>query len=148
MLLFVIKHYLLKQRVNFNLPYANHLQNEMSRWISQPGKAHKYYILGFLNGLLPCGLVYIALGTAALSGSMQGSALVMLGFGLGTAPALIALVLFKQKLKAHWSFKRWVPLVVGLTSVLMVLRGLDLGIPYISPKLNVSSGSIENCCSK
>jgi sulfite exporter TauE/SafE len=49
---------------------------------------------GALWGLLPCGLVYGALGLAALAGSPQGGARVMLAFGAGTLPALIVVSLF------------------------------------------------------
>lgn len=51
-------------------------------------------LLGMLWGWLPCGLVYSALVTALASGSMQGGALVMLAFGLGTLPNLLAIGLF------------------------------------------------------
>lgn len=48
--------------------------------------------LGFLNGFLPCGLVYAALAMAAASGSALGGALLMTAFGLATVPALFAVV--------------------------------------------------------
>jgi sulfite exporter TauE/SafE len=49
---------------------------------------------GAVWGLLPCGLVYGALGLAALAGSAQGGARVMLAFGAGTLPALIVVAAF------------------------------------------------------
>ncbi len=92
-------------------------------------------LIGLLNGLLPCGLVYAALGGAAATGSMMEGALFMLLFGVGTSTALVALssfgtyltVAFRQKLR------RAVPVVVGVMAMLLILRGLGLGIPYVSP---------------
>lgn len=49
------------------------------------------FAIGLGWGLLPCGLVYGALLLALLSGSALGGALVMLAFGLGTLPNLLAL---------------------------------------------------------
>lgn len=48
-------------------------------------------LLGLLWGWLPCGLVYSVLLAAALAGSARGGALTMLGFGLGTLPAMSTL---------------------------------------------------------
>jgi uncharacterized protein len=92
-------------------------------------------LIGLLNGLLPCGLVYAALGGAAATGSMLQGALFMLLFGMGTSSALAALssfgaylnVTFRQKLR------KAVPVVVGVMATLLILRGLGLGIPYVSP---------------
>lgn len=47
--------------------------------------------LGLVWGWLPCGLVYTALAWALASGSAARGALLMLGFGLGTLPALISM---------------------------------------------------------
>jgi hypothetical protein len=52
--------------------------------------AARGYAVGLLWGLLPCGLVYSVLATALVSGSAPGGALVMLAFGAGTLPSLLA----------------------------------------------------------
>jgi len=54
-------------------------------------------LLGMLWGWLPCGLVYSVLLTALASGSMQQGAAVMLAFGLGTLPNLLAIGLFWER---------------------------------------------------
>ena len=47
------------------------------------------YLRGLIWGFLPCGLVYsVLLTTLFADGSLQG-ALIMLGFGLGTLPAML-----------------------------------------------------------
>ncbi|HEY0665798.1 MAG TPA: sulfite exporter TauE/SafE family protein [Gallionella sp.] len=56
-------------------------------------------LLGMLWGWLPCGLVYSVLVTALASGSVQSGALVMLAFGLGTLPNLLAIGLFWESIK-------------------------------------------------
>lgn len=53
-----------------------------------------FYILGLLNGLLPCGLVYFFAMTAASTASVLSGALVMLIFGLSTIPAMFSLGFF------------------------------------------------------
>jgi sulfite exporter TauE/SafE len=53
-----------------------------------------FFLLGMLNGLLPCGFVYFFAITAASTGSAISGALVMLIFGLSTIPALFSLGFF------------------------------------------------------
>lgn len=53
-----------------------------------------FYLLGMLNGLLPCGFVYVFAITAASTGSAFWGAFVMLIFGLSTLPALFSLGFF------------------------------------------------------
>lgn len=55
--------------------------------------------LGFLWGWLPCGLVYSTLSWAASSGSAENGALIMLGFGIGTLPAMLSIGSLTQQLK-------------------------------------------------
>jgi sulfite exporter TauE/SafE len=53
-----------------------------------------FYILGLLNGLLPCGLVYFFAITAASTASALYGAIVMLIFGLSTIPVMFSLGFF------------------------------------------------------
>lgn len=55
--------------------------------------------LGALWGWLPCGLVYSVLLTALAGGSAAQGALIMLAFGLGTLPNLLAIGLFWERIK-------------------------------------------------
>lgn len=94
-----------------------------------------YSFLGFLNGLLPCGLVYTALAAATLSGGWSGGFLAMFLFGLGTVPAFVLLILFRNKMGPGLR-KQLKPVSITLSvciGLLLVLRGLNLGIPYVSP---------------
>ncbi|MGZ8287609.1 MAG: sulfite exporter TauE/SafE family protein [Telluria sp.] len=62
--------------------------------------AAKMLGLGLLWGWLPCGMVYSVLVTAMLSGSALSGAAVMLAFGLGTLPMLMAMGLAGARLRA------------------------------------------------
>lgn len=69
--------------------------------------------LGMLWGWLPCGLVYSVLITALASGQAQSGAMIMLAFGLGTLPNLLAIGLFWENIKG-WVQSPRVRLVAGL----------------------------------
>lgn len=105
------------------------------------------FLTGSLNGLLPCGLVYAAALGAATVGTVQEGALFMVLFGLGTWPALIALRMSGSMLgtKARNVLRKASPVLVTALAVLMILRGLELGIPLISPPPPGVVGAIATC---
>lgn len=96
----------------------------------------KFFVIGLLNGLLPCGMVYFALAaTLGLSSPLQ-SVLFMAVFGVGTLPLMFILHLFGLKylsINTRNKLRKAVPVLIGSMGVLLILRGLNLGIPYISP---------------
>lgn len=93
------------------------------------------FLTGMLNGLLPCGLLYAALLGAAADATALGGALFMLCFGLGTWPALITLRMGAALLtdRTRSTLRKASPVLVAVVAVLMMLRGMGLGIPYLSP---------------
>lgn len=94
-----------------------------------------FFVLGVLNGLLPCAMIYMALfGATATQGSLHG-ALFMFWFGLGTIPLLTAVVWMSQWVNKHFKNKmnKIVPTFLILTGVLLIVRGLGLDIPFLSP---------------
>lgn len=95
-------------------------------------------LIGLINGLLPCGLVYAALFTAVSMGGMLESGFYMILFGIGTAPLLLVLSVFGNVITPTFRSKlnRMVPYFLGLVAILIILRGLNLGIPYISPNMD------------
>ena len=109
-------------------------------------------ILGFFNGLLPCGLSYAAVGGAIALGNTTHAVMFMLLFGIGTSPALMALGSAQNWLKPNLrlKFSKLSPIMGILLGVLLILRGLDLGIPYLSPKVEKSCHTIEevSCCDR
>lgn len=94
-------------------------------------------LTGILNGFLPCGMVYLALAGALYLQNPLDSAVFMAAFGLGTLPAMLAVALVGRQLLGKWRlfFTRLSP-VLGLAfGLLLLLRGLSLDIPYLSPQL-------------
>ena len=105
------------------------------------------FLTGSLNGLLPCGLVYAAAVGAATFGTVWQGALFMALFGLGTFPALIALRMSGSMLGSNTraTLRKVSPVLVTALAVLMILRGLELGIPLISPLPPEVAGTAINC---
>ncbi|HRP01521.1 MAG TPA: sulfite exporter TauE/SafE family protein [Candidatus Kapabacteria bacterium] len=91
--------------------------------------------IGVLNGFLPCGLVYAALAGSLAMNDLASSSLYMFAFGLGTIPMLATVYftknLFTPKLRAN--LNKLIPYTIAVVAVILILRGLNLGIPYISP---------------
>lgn len=106
------------------------------------------FSFGALNGLLPCGLVYVAAAAAAATGSVPGGLQYMTLFGLGTVPMMLGLGLAGRMLHRQLQFRlrKIVPLSLGIMAGLLILRGLGLGIPYLSPHLNSSDPAESSCC--
>jgi sulfite exporter TauE/SafE len=103
--------------------------------------------IGLLNGLLPCGLVYAACAAATASENILSGVEYMAAFGLGTLPMLLAISLLGTKLQFALRFKvqRLIPASLAIVGLLLLLRGMALGIPYVSPKIS-DTGGVSNCC--
>ncbi|KFF16740.1 sulfite exporter TauE/SafE family protein [Flavobacterium hydatis] len=93
------------------------------------------FIIGILNGFLPCGMVYVALFGAIAMQSAELGILYMILFGLGTVPLMTSVVYFNSLLSqsARNRIQKAIPYVAIFIGVLFILRGLGLGIPYLSP---------------
>ena len=117
--------------------------------IKNAPRAFRPFLFGLLNGLLPCGMVYLALLYALASPNALEGTLRMFFFGLGTLPVMFFIPRMGQD-RFYSLFSRsmqtFLLLIIGL---LLVLRGLSLGIPYLSPELHIphdhSQPSVE-CC--
>ncbi|MEX0813495.1 MAG: sulfite exporter TauE/SafE family protein [Chitinophagales bacterium] len=109
--------------------------------------AFSYYSIGILNGFLPCGVVYIALLAGLAAGGVFESGLYMFVFGLGTFPMMLVLSLAggMVQMKFHKILRKAMPFAIGFFAVLLILRGLNLGIPYISPVLG-DGVEVERSC--
>jgi len=101
-------------------------------------------LLGVANGLLPCGMVYIALTGAMATAKISDAATFMLLFGVGTLPLLFVFNFYGVRLQAavKQRIKLIAPLVIIIMGLLLILRGLNLGIPYISPHFVNSGGGV------
>ncbi len=105
------------------------------------------FLIGLLNGLLPCGLVYVAIAGATATGHFLNGALFMFLFGLGTLPMMLSLSLFGQFIQVKYRnlMRKAVPVFVSAMAILMILRGLNLGIPYVSPRIIEKETSGMDC---
>jgi len=110
------------------------------------------FVIGLLNGFLPCGLVYIALAGALATGDTVKGAMFMAAFGIGTIPVMLGMSLAGKalavSLKKHMG--KLVPIGGVLLAALFILRGMSLGIPYVSPKVEQTADgqTTVKCCHK
>ncbi|MDH5602901.1 MAG: sulfite exporter TauE/SafE family protein [Cyclobacteriaceae bacterium] len=95
------------------------------------------FLAGILNGLLPCGLVYMAVVYSLSGSSPLEGLLLMILFGLGTVPTLFMTSTLSQFLKGRANMNIIVPVFISLVGLLLIVRGLGLGIPYLSPDIDM-----------
>lgn len=114
------------------------------------GSQSSLFAIGVLNGFLPCGFVYVALAGAVALGNVENSILFMALFGIGTIPAMfsasIVTNLFGQNFRRK--IHRAIPVFASVLAVIFILRGLNLGIPYLSPKMKAVTqvNPSHDCC--
>lgn len=109
-----------------------------------------FFTIGFLNGFLPCGLVYMAVfGSVAAGGALNGG-LYMVFFGLGTIPLMTTATYLGNFLNVTLKQRilKAIPIFVVIVGVLFILRGMGLGIPFISPSemVAVEQVSVKHSC--
>lgn len=144
---------LLAPRVVSHVPWPHaptrlviRLQLRMARHLKRTAP-EALFLSGTLNGLLPCGMVYLALAAAVSQEDIQQAAAFMGAFGLGTWPLLLGLKLgsvhlgdaFRSRLRGI------IPVLYALMALLFIARGLDLGIPWVSPALPKANMAAEAC---
>ncbi|MCY4780703.1 sulfite exporter TauE/SafE family protein [Sphingobacterium sp. UT-1RO-CII-1] len=114
----------------------------MGKWLYRPGGS---FIAGILNGILPCGMVYMAIASAMNADSIANSFFFMIFFGLGTLPLLLVFSFAGSfpKLMFKRGFSKFIPILYLLMGAWFILRGANLDIPYLSPLLNVEGAM--NC---
>ncbi|WMI69892.1 sulfite exporter TauE/SafE family protein [Mangrovimonas sp. YM274] len=101
----------------------------------QKRTADTFLTIGFLNGFLPCGLVYMAIFGAIANHNMLEGSLYMVLFGLGTVPLMTSAIYLGKFLNTtvKQRIQKAIPVFVVIIGLLFILRGLGLGIPYLSP---------------
>ena len=130
--------------------FLNRLQYKLQGWIGKlltDGRPASFLLLGMANGLLPCGMVYLAIAGALSSTEVSSGILFMASFGAGTFPAMMALSLFGYlaSISLRNRIKQMTPYVIAIMGILLILRGLNLGIPFISPVLESARGDAAAC---
>ena len=103
------------------------------------------FMIGMLNSLLPCGMVYMAIMGAIATGNIYYGCLYLILFGLGTLPMMLTISLIGNALtiKVRNILNKLIPIVVVLIGVLFILRGLCLDIPYLSPSKEKLENSLQ-----
>lgn len=155
MLLFFAGLILPRLKTHFKIPMLEKAETHLIKLSSRLLKGNQTPVktagLGFLNGLLPCGLVYMAIAGALAQQDTAKGAIFMALFGLGTFPAMAAISILKTRvnLRGNAVFRYASPLMVLLLGVLFVVRGMNLGVPYLSPKISEQNGQTQmECCTK
>jgi len=139
-----------QRHIQLKLPWTEAIKHQLGRFVAKAGPG-TLLIAGMLNGMLPCGLVYMALSMSVAAPSALQSVVLMYTFGAGTVPALVALTVLRKKLTMlrTGSFRRLVPVVMFVFGCLFLLRGMNLGVPYLSPKVSMEHQTIKSsCCHK
>lgn len=137
-------------KYNFSRPlysFVGKVKSNLGKLLKK--KSNKaLFTIGILNGFLPCGLVYMALVGSIATSDFKLGALYMFIFGLGTIPLMTLAVYLGNVLSVSIRNKiqKAIPVFVVIIGILFILRGMGLGIPYISPsdaKLTISNNPTE-----
>lgn len=134
----------IEKKMTYN-PAATWLRKKITPFIFSDTISSKV-LAGILNGMLPCGMVYVALaGATAMQSTIQG-AIFMMAFGAGTVPLLLATALLGNIFQSGFKslLNRWYPYLIGLVAILLIARGLNMGHGW-SPKLTPVSKTSVQC---
>lgn len=147
LLAFVLFHFKVRLPGKWFDSFQNKVRSGLQKLLTSKLNASSFLLIGLLNGLLPCGLVYVAIVAALASGSTLLGGVLMFAFGLGTMPMMVGLTLFGKRisLQHRHMINKAIPYLVCVMAGFLILRGLNLGIPYISPKMGESVKSIPSC---
>lgn len=151
-LLFIIlpkKYKLQHNAAKYTNGFFVKLRLELGRLFTQKNNS-SLFVIGLLNGLLPCGLVYMAVAGAIAAGDVGSSVLFMAAFGLGTLPIMWSVAFFGNYMgvSLRQKIRRAYPYMMALMACLLILRGMGLGIPYVSPQMNAKKAEVHGCCTK
>ena len=134
--------------LGFLYSFINSVKNQLGNLFNKKG-LHFLFFIGLLNGLLPCGLVYLGIAGAIATGHYIKGAEFMFYFGIGTVPIMYAVAFLGQfiTLKYRNHIRHAMPYVVSIMAVMLIVRGLNLGIPYLSPQFEKETHKVS-CCEK
>lgn len=149
MLVMIVLYYIYHRNIqpSFLNKFYRKIQSVISCVLKSSVSVPSFMALGMANGLLPCGMVYVAIAGALTTGSVQHSMLFMAMFGAGTLPAMMAFGLLGARLTlpVRQTLRRIIPYGITVMALILILRGLNLGIPFISPALGQSPAAPVSC---
>ncbi|MFY7840915.1 MAG: sulfite exporter TauE/SafE family protein [Lacibacter sp.] len=147
-LFFIINYYLLHKswQPAFTVKLNQAVQQLMIRLLNKK-TSKTFFVFGMVNGLLPCGMVYVAIAAALNFREVENSVAFMSSFGAGTAPLLLLLTVLGHSISfsLRSKIRKAVPYIMTVMAVLLILRGLNLGIPFISPVLAGATAEPVQC---
>ncbi len=147
-LFFIVNYYLLRKswQPAFTVKLNQAVQQMMIRLLNTK-TIKTFYLFGMVNGLLPCGMVYVALAAALNFRSIESSAVFMGSFGAGTVPMMLLLTVLGHSVSfsVRSKIRKAVPYIITVMAVLLILRGMNLGIPFISPVMAGSTAEAVQC---
>ena len=148
LVILAFRKYAIGKNARFEKPFflvkaklTNLLQGQKNYW--------SYFAIGAVNGLLPCGLVYVAASYALALSYPLYSAAFMFMYGLGTMPLMMGITVLSKNLSFSFRSRlnKIVPYIICITAICLLLRGLGLGIPYLSPAIEArpSTSHVISC---
>jgi sulfite exporter TauE/SafE len=144
-----VVYFLGKNSLHFNFlnRFYGHVQKAIGKLLQSGKGPAAFYMMGIANGLLPCGMVYMAIAGALSATSIRHAVVFMVLFGAGTLPAMMAVSYFGQTipLSVRSAMRKAVPYFITAMGIILILRGLNLGIPFISPELPAPAGVVVSC---
>ncbi len=154
MILSVLAPYFIKQKITFTSLFSGFAHRLIGNLKKLLGRRTYFslFSIGLLNGLLPCGLVYVAVALSINAGHAGRGTLFMILFGIGTLPVMMLVSMIGNviSLNVRKRVNRIVPYFIVLLGVLFILRGMSLGIPFVSPKAEKLAPKVEikegSCC--
>jgi len=153
MIIMVVVPLIFRKMPSLNTVFEGYSARLLSgfRNMFRKGDNKSLFGIGLLNGILPCGLVYVAVAGAINTGDVVSAMMYMALFGAGTIPVMLAVSLAGTMISLNLRIfvNKLSPYVIVLLGVLFILRGLSLGIAYISPKAEALTPVIEKahkCC--
>ena len=131
---------------SFTFKYIGRLKSMFGQ-LFKKSSFESLFVIGVLNGLLPCAMVYIALAGAITEGDALGGLSFMIYFGTGTLPLMFTATLISGFLtmKVRNKLQKSIPYFVFLIGILFILRGMNLGIHYLSPKIDRVDPAVTQC---
>jgi len=138
MIISVLFPFVFRERINISVVFSGYASRLIGRFKNLFFKERfsSLLVIGLLNGLLPCGLVYMAIAGAINTNDVMMGMAFMVVFGIGTTPALLILSLAGNFVGVRLRKKagKIIPAFIVVLGILFILRGMSLGIPYVSPK--------------
>ncbi len=127
--------------------YVNIIKSPLSKLFKQKTGLPMMGI-GILNGLLPCGFVYLAIAGSLTTGSALSGMGFMALFGLGTVPVMLGVSFLGNVLKnkVRIPYSKILPALSIMIALILILRGLNLGIPYLSPEITKAGIETQMIC--